>query len=236
MRDTRQTFRTFAERACAPAVLSAALLFALHATAGAALAQDKTAEGQEKVLKDSGAPRPVLNKMPLTELMRRGKQLYDEKRLGASTRIDVNATAELQTDGTFRPGSLVTTWTTSSDETATALAEQLITAVSESKVLSVLKDAKEVSVRLKLDDANALVSVSSAMPSAERARQMADGYSAMIKFGVTAKKGTREGEIYEGMRFASDDKLFTFTFEMPKERLGLIIMESLAKKDAPAYS
>ena len=227
---------TLASRACAPLALCAALLFALHLTAGSALAQDRTAAGQGNASKESGAPRPVGSTMPLEDLARRGKQLYDERKIDASTRIDVSATAELNDDGTFKPESVVLTWTAASDETVASLVQQFFTAVGDSKVLGVLKGARQVSLRLKVDEANALLAVSSAMPSAERARQMADGYSALVRVAATTKKGTLEGRLYEGLRFDSDDKLFTFKFEIPKERLGDIITEMLAKKAAAAHS
>lgn len=237
MRDIRHTFKTFAARACTSAALLFALLFVLHAAAGSALAQDKTTEVQEKALKENGIERPpAVNTRPWEDLARKGRELYQERKLDAFTRIDVSATAELNDDGTLKPESVKMTWATSSDEAVVSLAQQLLTAISQSKVLGVLKDAKQVSMRLKVDDTNALINVSSAMPSAESARKLADGYSALIRLATMTKKGTREGELYEGLRFDSDDKLFTFKFEMSKERLGDIIMEMLAKKDAAAHS
>ena len=231
-----QTIRTVAERACATLALCAALLCALHASAGAALAQDRAAEEQEKVLKESGTRPPVMNTVPWQELARKGKGLFDEGRLGAGTRIDVTATAERNDDGTLKPESLVLTWTTASDETVASFVQQFFTALSQSKVLSALEGAKDVTLRLRLDELNALFGIAAVMQSAERAKQYADGYGALLKMATIAKQGTREGELYKGVKMDSDGRRFSFTFEMPKERLAEIVSEMLAKRDARSQS
>jgi hypothetical protein len=236
VRDVKQTIRTIAARACAAVSLCAALLFALHATAGVARAQDKAAEEQEKILKETGTRPPVMNTVPLEDLARKGKELFDAGRLGADTRIDVSATAGRNDDGTLKPDSLVLTWTTASDETVASFVQQFFSALSQSKLLGALEGAKELSLRLKVDEANAHFSVAAVMPSAGRARQYADGYGALLRIATLKKQGTNEGELYKSVGFASDDKLFTFTFEMPKERLAGIISEMLAKKAERARS
>jgi hypothetical protein len=238
LRDESTTNRTFAPRACRAAVLCAATLFALHAYASVALAQDRAAdEQQDKVLKETGIRRPpVVNTMPWTDLAQRGKELFDQGRLGPDTRLDVTARGERADDGTLKPETVVLKWTAATDETTASLAQQFFTALSQSKALGALEGAKDVSVRLRLDETNASFSITAGMPSDERAKQLSEGYGMLVRLATTQKKGTLEGELYEAVRFASDGRLFTFAFEMPKERLCGIVTEMLAKKAARAQS
>ena len=234
MRGSTQTIRTVAARACAAVSLCAAALLALHAASGVTLAQDNAVEAQEKISEESAARRPFVNAAPWQDLARKGRELFDAGLLGADTRIDVSATAERDDDGTLKPDSLVLTWTAASDETAASFAQQFFSALGRSKILGALEGAEELSLRLTVDESNAHFGVSAVMPTAGRARQYADGYGALLKVATLSRQGTNEGELYEGVGLASDGKLFTFTFEMPKARLAGIVSDMLARRDAAA--
>jgi hypothetical protein len=232
VRDLPHIIRAFAARASSAAALCATLLFALHATAPASHAQTKAADDSERAAKESGPPRPVVDTMPWREFTRRYMELFEQGRLGADTRLDVTAAGERQDDGSLNPETVVYTWTTASDETAASLAQQFVETLSRSKLLRALEGAKEVSLRLRLDETNAFLSVTAGMASEERARMFASGYAAMLRVAAESKKGTWEEKLYRSVGFASDGKLFTFTFEMPKGELSDIIADVTAKRAA----
>ena len=121
-------------------------------------------------------------------------------------------------------------WVTASDENTAALAQQLVTAMSQSKVLVVLKGAKDVRISLKLDQQTVKIAVASELPTETDAMNTAIGCSALVAVGKKVKQGTNEGILYENLKFDSAGKQFSMNFEMPKDAAGKMITEMLAKK------
>jgi len=235
LRDSTHTLRAFAPRTCRAALLFAAALFALNACASAALAQAQSGDEQDKVPKETSFRRvPSVNVAPWVDLARKGKELFDAGRLGPDTRLDVTAKGERADDGTLKPESVVLTWAVATDETAASLAQQFFNALGESRALGALEGTEGVSVRLRLDEANAFLNVAAEMPSEARAKELSNGYGIILRLKAAETKGTLEGEFYDAVRLASDGRLLTLSFEMPKEKLGGIITETLAKSAAAA--
>jgi hypothetical protein len=229
-----QTSRRFTAWALAAVGLSALALSALHGRAGSAVAQTRNAAQEEdEARKAEGAgvvKVPVINAKPLEDLLVAGKGLLDQGKLGADTALDLKATAELNADGTLKAETYRIEG--ASDENVLALARQGIDAVSRSRILSVLGGAKTASFRLTLDAANVSLRIACEMPSELEADKIAQGYSMLLTLARQAKKGTQEAELYSGMRFASDGKLFDFRFDMPREQAGKIFADALAKRAA----
>jgi hypothetical protein len=235
----------FAEWAAAAAVLCVLALCALYARGADASAQEPQQPQQS-------APRPApdrsgesaeerpqaINALPFVETVRRGVELYRQGKLGPATRLDMAATAKRLEDGTLDLNSVKLT-SLSADDDLLALAQQLLVAVSQSRILAGLEGASDVTFGLRLDERVVAVRISCEMPTerdanryanSERdANRYANGYSALLGVGAQVKKGTREGELYKKMQITSEGKLFTFRFEMPKEEAGRMLAEALAK-------
>jgi hypothetical protein len=213
--------------------LGAAALFAL-ALCAPSPAQDGAARDVNEIGKETGVRPPLINTRPLQDVAAEAKRLFDEGRLGADARLDVSVRAGLNDDGSLKYDTTVFTWTNGSDAPVASLAQRLVLALGESKLLHMLEGAKEVTLRLRLDETNARFDASAELPSAERARQLAGGYSAILKLATLSKQGTSEGELYKSLKFESDDRRFAFTFGMTREALRGIIEEMLARKAARA--
>ena len=208
----------------------ARLLFLLAALlmcgAGLARAQEvKTVEGET-------LRRPVLNVRPFKDLALRGKQLAEQGKLNADTVIDASATAERMEDGRLRPESVQVVWNSVSDETAASLSQQLLTALSESRVLSALEGAKTIQMGLKLDRQNVSVSIAAEMPSTAEAENYAVGYDTLATYGKLTRRGLPEEQLYKRLRFTSEGKMFKMSFEMPRDEATRLIGDMLAKKAA----
>jgi hypothetical protein len=195
----------------------------------------KQAEAEmEKIAKENGIARPPgnINTKPFEDIAVKGKELFDQGKLNLSSAIEVSATAELNEDGTLKPETVKLNWVTASDENTSALAQQLITAMSQSKVLVVLQGAKNVTIALKLDQQNVSIKVLSDLPTEDEAMKTALGCAALVAIGRKAKQGTNEGVLYENLKFDSAGRQFAMSFEMPKDAAGKMITEMLAKKAA----
>ena len=197
--------------------------------------EQKQAEAElDKIAAENGIKRPpAINTKPFEDIARQGKKLADDGKLNLSAAIEVTANAPLGPDGTLvEPVQL--NWVTPGDENTSALAQQLITALSQSKVLSILEGAKEVNLALKLDQQNVSVRIASELPTDAEASKYATGYGLLLAMARNSKKGTSEGELYKNLKVDNDGRRFVLSFEMPKEAAGKMIAEMLAKKDAKA--
>lgn len=202
-------------------------------------AEQKKADAEmEKIAKENGIARPpIINTKPFEEIAFKGKELVDQGKLDLkNSAIDVAVTAERNEDGSLNPDTVHFDWKTASDENTAALAQQLVTALSQSKVLVLLKGAKTVTMALTLDQQNVSVKVMGELPSEDEAKKTSDGCAMMVGIGRLAKKGTNEGELYNNLHFNNEGKQFTMSFEMPKDAAGKMIADMLAKKAAAAQN
>ena len=195
---------------------------------------EKQAEAEmERVAKENGIARPPgnINTKPFEDIAVKGKELFDQGQLNLNSIIDVTATGELNEDGTLKPETVKLDWgTTPSDQNTADLAQALITAMSQSKVLVILKGAKDVRISLKLDQQTVKIAVMSDLPTEDEAMKTALGCAALVAIGKQAKKVTNEGILYENLKFDNQGKQFAMNFEMPKDAAGKMITDMLAKK------
>ncbi|PYS77775.1 MAG: hypothetical protein DMF67_03460 [Acidobacteria bacterium] len=197
-------------------------------------AQRKAEEAEmDRVAKANGIERPPeINTKPFEDIALKGKELIDQGKLDLkNSTLDVTATAERNDDGTLK-AETVKIEGLANDENMSLLAQQLITALSQSKVLVVLKGAKDVRIALKLDQQNVAIKVLSELPSEDDANKTANGCALLVALGRKAKQGTNEGELYNSLKFDNDGKQFSMSFEMPKDAAGKMIADMLAKKAA----
>jgi hypothetical protein len=204
-------------------------------TPAAQTEEQKQADAEmERIAKEKGIARPPgnINTKPFEDVAVKGKELFDQGKLNLTT-LDVTATGELNTDGTLKQETVVIEGV-ANDETTSQLAQQLITAMSQSKVLVMLNGAKVVRISLKLDQQKVSIKVMSELATETDATNAALGYAGMVYIGRKAKQGTDEGVLYENIKFDSEGKQFSMSFELPKDAAGKMITDMLAKKAAKA--
>ncbi len=198
-------------------------------------AEKKSDEELNKIAQENGIKRPpAINTKPFEDLAKEGKKLSDEGKLNLNSAIHVGATSRLNPDGTLDPDSVRYDWKTPIDENTARLAQQLLTALSQSRIFSALEGAQDVRFELKLDQQNVSVKIMSDLASDEAAGNYARGYGLLIIAARAAKKGTNEGELYNKLKVDRDGKQFIISFDMPKEAAGKMISDMLAKKAADA--
>jgi hypothetical protein len=191
-----------------------------------------TKEELERAWAEARLPRPAVNVAPLADVTLRVRQLVREGRLGIGTTFDVSATAEREVGGTLNPETLEFSGLDSTDETLATLARQLVAAVGESKMLSVLEGAKTVSLGVRLDRQDVSALLTAVMPSADRAHKTADGYAALSRLAAADMPGTPEASLYERLRFASEGEVFKISFEMSREEAAGMFSNRAARNRA----
>src|SRR5205085_2695496 len=115
--------------------------------------QKRAEEAMDRVAKANGIPRPPeINTKPFEDIALKGKELIEQGKLDLkNSMLDVTATAERNDDGTLK-AETVKIDGLAQDENMSLLAQQLVTALSQSKVLVVPKRVKAVRFALKLDE------------------------------------------------------------------------------------
>jgi hypothetical protein len=199
-------------------------------------AQKRTDAELDKIAAENGVKRPpVINTKPFEDIAIKGKAMIDQGKLDLKTSLlDVTVNAERNDDGTLKDGYKIEGL--AGDETMSALAEEIVKALSASKILAILEGTKDVRLALKLDEQNVSVKIMGDFPSDGDASKMAMGYGVLLAVARNSKKGTNEGELYNNLKVSSDGKQFVMTFEMPKDAAGKMIADLLAKKAAAAQN
>ncbi|MDQ3805588.1 MAG: hypothetical protein M3416_17380, partial [Acidobacteriota bacterium] len=199
-------------------------------------AQQKAQEAElDKIAAANGVERPPkINTKPFEDIAQKGKAMFDQGKLNLSGTVGVTATAERNEDGTLNRDTVRLEWEQANDETMALLAQEFITALSESKVLALLKGAKQVRMRLRLDQQKLSVQITGEIDTDARASQMATGYGLLLAVARKSREGTDEGELYKNLKVSADGKQFVMDFEMPREAAGKMIAAMLAKKAAEA--
>jgi hypothetical protein len=201
-------------------------------------AQRQKAEADiDNLEKETGVKRPVINRKPFEEFAQDAKKLYDEGKVDLSTGIEVTATGPVNPDGTLDPSATKVSWVTQPKDQNTAdLAQQLLTAISQSRMFSNLEGAKVVSMSLKLDQDKVTVNITTDLPTEQDAKTKAEGYASMALLAKWARAGTNEGELYNGLKFKYKGNQFTLNFEIQRDAAGRILGDVLAKKAAAAQN
>ena len=133
---------------------------------------------------------------------------------------------------TWSDRNVVVTGGAASDPKLAQLAKDFVAALSDSKVLAVLKDTKKLVMTLRLDDKQINVRVQSEVPSVERATQMANGYSALLGVALFKKQGQDEAEIIKNVRVSSEARRIVLSFNMPRKTAGDVVTKLMAKNDS----
>jgi hypothetical protein len=212
-------------------------------------AKDKPKDAKEidkqldKIAKDNNVLRPDeddINKRPLTDWLKKANDKKEKNELDLTKVVELKIEAILNPDCKLSKPEVVQK---SGDERLTELAKDLASAISDSNVLSFLKDpdkhkgeatipceAGPLSLSLRLDEGEVTAQVESQADSPERAAQLARAYNGLLFVGQLAKQGKDEEEIYKHTKVIADGKQIVVRFKMARQTAT----EMLTKQLKPA--
>lgn len=185
----------------------------------------ETEEALNKTAKEAGIERPPqINKKPFVDLLAKAKQMKDKKELDLSGVIGMTIEADLNPDGTF---SKIYFIKEPADPKVKELATEFMQALGASRALSFLKGANHLSMTLSLDDKTVSASVSTEMESADRAKEVANGYSGLLTIERLRKSGKDEGVIWNNTTVAPRGKEVIVSFKMARDAAGNMLKKQL---------
>jgi hypothetical protein len=199
-----------------------------------AKAKDKESANQalDQVAKAGNVERPEeskINKKPLKDWVANADKLRLAGKLDLTKTVELEITADRQPDGTLTNVFVVRK---DGDPQLIEVAKDLAAAISDSKVLYFLPDAKHLRMTMRLDNLNVMARVETDVGSEARAVDMAKAYAGLLYLGQLKKKGEDEETLYKAARVKADGKQVIVNFSMPRET-ATGILKKYAPEPAP---
>ncbi len=170
---------------------------------------------------------PRVNAAPFRALITRALRLREDGAINPGGDIfDFEVEADRADDGTL--SNLQFTGLATVNGRWYDLAREFFSALSDSHILAFLRDARHLSMRIKSDPKDFLATLSFDAPTAERARQLADGYDLILHVAAANPRGANTAALLAGTQVSASGKQFTAKLEMSRERLGNLLSQSLA--------
>ena len=188
----------------------------------------------EQALKENDQPKfPTINTRPFTDLLQKGKGMKDAGEIDLTGTLEMTVEADRGDDGTL--ANVEITGGSASDAKLKDLAKQFVAALSASKALAALVDARHLRMQLMLDDKEISVLVATDMDTPVLAEKRANGYRAAILIGALSKQGKDEEAIFKSMQVSVKGNQVGLTMSMPRKVAG-DLLSKLTKKTEPAPS
>lgn len=197
----------------------------------------------DQIAKDNNVLRPdadEINKRPLTDWLKKANEKKEKKELDLSKVVELKIEAQLNKDCKLTDPAVAQK---SGDERLLSLAKELAGAISDSNMLSFLKDPEKhkgenpmpcetvpLSLTIKLDEGEVTAQVELQSDSPERATQLARAYNGLLFLGQMAKQGKDEELIYKHTKVLTEGRQILVRFRMPRQTAG----EMLTKQLKPA--
>lgn len=186
--------------------------------------KEKSKEETEKELNQIAAANNIerpdesqINTRPLKDWLAHANELKTKGELDLDASFEIVIEAERDESGKLINPQIKQK---TGDERLVAVAKDLVSAISDSKVLIFLKDTKQLRLTVRLDQKEALGIVETEAQTPERAKELERGYNGLLLGGRMLKKGQDEEIIYKSTRVASNGKQITVNFTMPREIAG----------------
>lgn len=211
-------------RAVVGSLVISAALAAPHASA-----QTPSAGSQDRYKEVvSNYPYPAGSAAPFLKVLVRAATLRRDGLISADDTFEMTFEARRAADGSLHDVRVKSV--AAVNPRWPELMRDLVAAIGESRVLAPLEDAERVSLTFRLDDRRgAFAGLNFDAPSAERADQLRAAYASLLQLAAAQRRGFPEEALFRGAHVTANGKQFAVTLEMPREQLGNLLRQSLAK-------
>jgi hypothetical protein len=201
-------------------VISAAL------AAPSASAQTRPAE--ERRFKALVAEFPRDDSTPFQVVLLKAAGLHRDGLLSTGDAFEITFEVERRRDGALRDGHV--TSAAVADGLWPSLMFEVVEAVSRSRVLTSLEDVERLSITFRLDERRGMIaSLDCEARSDGHAEQLRNAYRTLLQHAAARWQGRPEELIFRAAHVTASGKQFALNLQMPRERLGNLLRQSLAK-------
>ncbi|HEX8161439.1 MAG TPA: hypothetical protein VF538_06175 [Pyrinomonadaceae bacterium] len=201
------------------------------ASASPSPAEPKSVEEAEQKLKEADQEKfPEVNTKPFEDLLAQGKKMKDAGEIDLTGTLEMTVEAERQDDGKLAQVEI--TGASASDPKLHQLAKDFIAALSDSQLLKVLDGAHHLHMKVRLDDKQLSVRVTTELESDDLASKKTNAYNGMLWLGAMSKKGKDEEAIFKSVKINNEAKQVVLTFEMPRAAASALLSKLTEKNKA----
>jgi outer membrane biosynthesis protein TonB len=201
------------------------------AAAAASPAEPKSEQDAEKLIKDANQEKfPEINTKPFEDLLADGKRMKDAGQIDLTRTIEMSVEADRQDDGKL--ANIEVKSATQTDPELHRLAKDFISAVGDSQLLKVLDGTRHLLMKVRLDDKQVSVRVTTEMESADLASKKTNAYNGMLWIGAMSKKGKDEEALFKSVKINNEAKQVVLTFQMPRADAGALLSKITEKNKA----
>ncbi|MGI9107773.1 MAG: hypothetical protein ACR2G4_16170 [Pyrinomonadaceae bacterium] len=191
----------------------------------------QTPEEAERIAKEANVEKfPTVNTKPFTDLLKQGKVMRDAGEIDLEGILEMTVEGDREEDG--RLTNVEVTGASTSNPKLAQLAKDFVAALSDSKLLAALKNTRHLQMKIKLDDKEVAVRLTTEMSSADEATKMSNGYQGLLMIGAFSKKGKDEEAIFKSVQIAAEAKQIVLTFNMPRKAAGDLTTKLMNKNEA----
>jgi hypothetical protein len=179
-----------------------------------------------------------INRAPLKDFVAKANDLFEKGQLDFSKPIEVVIETELDKDAHFVNPQVISK---SGNAPLDQISTDMVAALSDSGALKFLMgrdgntiDLQKMRFTIKMDQNSFNAVIESEAPSAERAKQMAFAYSALLGAVPLLREGKDdEIAIAKGTTVSSDGKKLIATFAMPRQQAIELMKKQVAANKKP---
>jgi hypothetical protein len=195
----------------------------------------------DQVAQTSNINRPhddEINRAPLKDFVSKANDLYDKGLLDFSKPIEVVIDTELDKDAHFANANVISK---SGNAQLDDISKDMVAALSDSGALKFLMgrdgsttELTKMRFTIKMDQNSFNAVIEAEAPSAERARQMANGYSLLLG-AVPALRQGKDDEIAiaKGTTIRADGTKLIANFSMPRQQAIDLMKKQVAANKKP---
>lgn len=194
----------------------------------------------DKIAADNSVLRPSekdINTRPLKDWLARANELKEKGELDLGSQVEITIAATLNSDCKLDEAVVKQK---SGDARLIGVAREMVSAISDSRMLSFLRDPKKINasnemqcepiplqLSIRLDQNEISARVESQADSAERANEMARGYNGLLTLGQFAKRGHDEEVLYKSTQVTAEGRIIVVSFSMPRQTAGEMLRKQL---------
>lgn len=182
-------------------------------------------EALKKTAEAARIERPkTINKKPFVDLLIKAKQEKDSGKLNLSGSIEMELSADLNSDGTLSNVQIIRL---QGDPGLENLAKEFVQALSASRGLAFLKGAERLRLKTIANESVISATIKTEVESDARAREMSNGYSGLLLIERFRKRGRDEGVIWNNVSVSPQGNVVTVSFKLPRATAGQMLSKQL---------
>ncbi|MEJ7618450.1 MAG: hypothetical protein WKF30_16135 [Pyrinomonadaceae bacterium] len=171
-------------------------------------------EALKKTAEVAKIERPkTINKKPFVDLLIKAKQEKDSGKLNLSGSIEMELSADLNSDGTLSNVQIIRL---QGDPGLENLAKEFVQALSASRGLAFLKGAERLRLKTIANESMISATIKTEVESDARALEMSRGYSGLLLIERIRKRGRDEGVIWNNVSVSPQGNVVTVNFKLPR--------------------